>query len=136
MLENSSGMPGLEVLSSLLLDGLTERGLPLTHAARLLAGNPARLFRLSDRKGTLALGREADIAVYTEQSRIYDPAASGHNVVGWSPYEGRLIRHKPVATFQRGTMIFDGTHVLAEQGAGKFVKPSRALSLSTTGQAA
>ncbi len=39
MLENASGMPGLEVLSSLLLDGLTDRNLPLTHAAKLLSGN-------------------------------------------------------------------------------------------------
>jgi allantoinase len=124
MLENSSGMPGLEVLPSLLLDGLTERGLPLTHAPRLLASNPARLFRLSDQKGALALGLDADIAVFAERPRLYDPSASGHNVVGWSPYEGRRIRHAPIATFQRGTMVFDGTDVLAAPGAGRFVRPS------------
>jgi len=124
ILDNASGMPGLEVLTSLLLDGLTERGLPLTHAARLLSGNPARLFRMADRKGALAVGLEADIAVYGQRPRIYDPAASGHSVVGWSPYEGRLIRHAPLATFQRGAMIFDGTRVLAEPGAGRFVRPT------------
>lgn len=128
MLENASGMPGLEVLPSLLLDGLTARDLPLTHAARLLASNPARLFRIADQKGGFALGLDADFAVFAERPRYYDPAASGHNVVGWSPYEGKLIRHAPVATFQRGTMIFDGTDVLAQPGAGRFVKPNRASS--------
>ncbi|TPW31612.1 amidohydrolase family protein [Martelella alba] len=132
MLENASGMPGLEVMASLFLDGLTKRGLPLTIAARLMAGNPARLFRIADQKGGLKLGLDADIAVFAERPRIYDAAASGHNVVGWSPYEGMNIRHATVATFQRGKAIFDGTDVLAEPGAGRFVRPSRPLQ----GQAA
>ena len=136
MLENASGMPSLEVLTSLLVDGLVERNLPLTHAARLLAGNPARLFRISDRKGALSVGLDADITVVAERPRHYDPAASGHNFVHWSPYEGRLIRHCPVATFQRGRMIFDGTQVLAEPGAGRFVKASRPLDLAASGQPA
>ena len=131
MLDNASGMPGLEVMTSLLLDGLTDRGLPLTHAARLLSGNPARLFRISDRKGALAVGLEADISVYAEQPRIYEPAASGNTVVGWSPYEGRTIRHAPVATFQRGEMIYDGTLVLAQPGAGQFIRPSRTAVVRT-----
>ena len=125
MLENSSGMPGLEVMGSLLLDGLTERGLPLSHAARLLSGNPARLFRIADRKGQLAVGCDADIAAYAERPRLYDPAASGHNVVGWSPYEGRHIRHCTIATYLRGEMVFDGSAVLAEPGTGAWVRPSR-----------
>lgn len=125
MLENSSGMPGLEVLPSLLLDGLTDRNLPLSHAPRLLASNPARLFKLADQKGSLAIGLDADIAVFAERPRIYNAADSGHNVVGWSPYEGRRIRHAPIATFQRGGMIFDGTNVLAEPGSGRFVRPNR-----------
>lgn len=136
MLDNASGMPGLEVMTSLLLDGLTERGLPLSHAARLLAGNPARLFRISDRKGALAVGLDADIAVYAERPRLYDPAESGHSVVHWSPYEGRLIRHRPLATFQRGRMIFDGSAVLAEPGVGRFVRPSRSQHLRAAGAAA
>ena len=130
MLENASGMPSLEVLPSLLLDGLTDRGLPLTHAAKLLASNPARLFRIADQKGGFGLGLDADFAVFAERPRYYDPAASGHNVVGWSPYEGRLIRHAPVATFLRGEMVFDGTNVLAQPGNGRFVKPNRPQAVS------
>lgn len=85
----------------------------------------ARLFRLTAEKGALAIGLDADIAVFAERPRIYDAAASGHNVVGWSPYEGRRIRHAAIATFLRGQMIYDGKDVLAEPGTGRFVKPSR-----------
>lgn len=136
MLENASGMPGLEVMSGLLIDGLVERGLPLSHAARLLSGNPARLFRIQDRKGALAVGLDADVAVVAERPGVYDPSASGHNVVDWSPYEGRVIRHRPIATFLRGRKIFDGTDVLAAPGTGRFVKASRRLAASVSGASA
>lgn len=135
MLDNASGMPSLEVLPSLLLDGLTDRGLPLTHAAKLLASNPARLFRIADQKGGFGIGLDADFAVFAERPRYYDAAASGHNVVGWSPYEGRLIRHASVATFLRGDLVFDGTTVLAQPGNGRFVKPNRVAAAKVSAAA-
>jgi allantoinase len=55
----------------------------------------------------------------------YDPAASGHNFVQWSPYEGIELSHRPVATFLRGKHVFDGKAV-AEPGTGHFVRPAAA----------
>jgi allantoinase len=126
MLRNASGVPGLEVLYALLLKGLLDRGLSPTWAARLLAANPARLFRIGHRKGALETGREADIAVMAHDPRAYDPAASGNNFVGWSPYEGIELPYRPAATFQRGHLIFDGSRVIAEPGLGRFVTPAPA----------
>jgi len=123
MLKNSSGVPGLEALYSLLLKGLTERNLDVTWAARLLAANPARLFRIGDRKGAIAPGHDADIVVMAHAPHRYDPAASGHNFVTWSPYAGIELPYRPVATFLRGKMIYDGKGVLAEPGSGAFVRP-------------
>src|SRR5882757_937096 len=113
MLKNASGIPGLEVLYALLLKALTERKLSVTLAARLLASNPARLFRLGHRKGALDVGRDADIVVMAHDPRRYDPAASGHNFVQWSPYAGVELPYRPVATFVRGRTVFDGTRVVA-----------------------
>jgi allantoinase len=128
MLKNASGVPGLEVLYALLLKGLTERGLSVTFAARLLAANPARLFRLGHRKGALAAGRDADIVVMAHEPRRYDPAVSGHNFVQWSPYAGIDLPFRPVATFVRGHAVFDGTHVTAQPGSGGFVHPAGAIA--------
>jgi allantoinase len=127
MLKNASGVPSLEVLYALLLKGLTERDLSVTFAARLLAANPARLFRLGHRKGALAVGRDADIVVMAHDPRRYDPAASGHNFVPWSPYAGIDLPFRPVATFVRGQAVFDGTHVAAQPGSGGFVHPTEAI---------
>ena len=124
MLENASGVPGLEVLYSLLVKGLVERGLDIAWAARLLAANPARLFRLSHRKGAIETGRDADLVVMAHDPHRYDPAASGHNFVHWSPYAGIELPYRPIATFLRGRLVYDGKVVLAEPGEGVFVRPA------------
>jgi allantoinase len=123
MLANASGVPGLEVMVPLFVKGALERGIPLTRAAELMALNPARHFRLEHMKGALEPGKDADITVLTPEPRIYDAAASGHNVVGWSPYNGITLPWRVAATYLRGRLAFDGTRVLAEPGTGRFVRP-------------
>ena len=122
MLDNASGVPGLEVLYPLLLGELEKRGLELNWAARLLAANPARLFRIDHLKGALVVDRDADITILKPERYEYEPAASGHNKVTWSPYQGLTLAHRPEATFLRGKMIFDGKEVAAP-GTGKFIRP-------------
>lgn len=122
MLANASGVPGLEVMVSLFVMGALKRGIPLTWAAKLMAENPARHFRLDHTKGALTPGRDADIAVLFPRPRRYDAAASGHNVVGWSPYNGIELPWTVGLTYLRGRQVFDGVTV-AEPGTGRFVRP-------------
>ncbi|MBM6592828.1 dihydroorotase [Microvirga pudoricolor] len=124
MLSNNSGVPGLEVMIPLFVKGALERGIPLTWAARLMAENPARHFRIDHVKGALTPGRDADIAVMTPEPFTYEAAASGHNVVGWSPYDGMRLPWRIAATYNRGRLAFDGKAVLAEPGQGRFVRPA------------
>ncbi|ANH04701.1 dihydroorotase family protein [Shinella sp. HZN7] len=123
MLANASGVPGLEVMVPLFVKGALERGIPLTRAAELMALNPARHFRLDHVKGALEAGKDADITVLTPEPYSYDAAASGHNVVGWSPYNGIRLPWRVSATWLRGRLAFDGKRVLAEPGSGAFVRP-------------
>lgn len=123
MLRNASGVPGLEVMVPLFVKGALERHIPLTWAARLMAENPARHFRIQHRKGALRIGRDADITVLVPRPRVYDAAASGHNVVGWSPYNGIELPWTVAATWLRGRQVFDGVDVLAEPGNGQFIRP-------------
>jgi allantoinase len=123
MFANSSGVPGLEVMVPLFVKGTLERNIPLTWAAKLMADNPAKHFRLDQTKGALAVGKDADITVLVKRAKIYDAAASGHNVVGWSPYNGIELPWTVDATWLRGKLAFDGVRVLAEPGTGRFVRP-------------
>ena len=69
----------------LLLKGLDERKLPFTHAARLLAHNPAACFGSTHAKGALAVGRDADIVLMRRDPYRYSAAASGNNFVVLEP---------------------------------------------------
>lgn len=121
MLANASGVPGLEAIVPLFVKGALERGIPLTWAARLMAANPAKHFQLKD-KGALEAGKDADITVLVNRPQTYDAARSGHNVVGWSPYNGIELPWTVAGTWLRGKQVFDGTAV-AEPGTGKWVRP-------------
>ncbi|RUM27431.1 allantoinase [Rhizobium vallis] len=123
MLANASGVPGLEVMMPLFVKGAIERGIPLTWAAKLMAENPAKHFRLDHIKGALTPGKDADITVLEPRERVYDAAASGNNVVGWSPYNGIRLPWTVSATYLRGEKIAEGGKVLAEPGTGRFVRP-------------
>ncbi|PDT35326.1 allantoinase [Rhizobium sp. M10] len=123
MLANASGVPGLEVMVPLFVKGAIERGIPLTWAARLMAENPAKHFRLDLIKGALTPGKDADITVLEPRDSIYDASASGNNVVGWSPYNGIALPWTVAATYLRGEKIAEGGKVLAKPGTGRFVRP-------------
>ena len=123
MLANASGVPGLEVMVPLFIKGAAERGIPLTWAAKLMAENPAKHFRLDHVKGALTPGKDADIVVLEPRETVYDTAASGNNVVGWSPYNGIRLPWTVAATYLRGEKITHGATVLAEPGTGRFVRP-------------
>jgi allantoinase len=127
MLKNASGVPGLEVLYSLLMKGLSERDLPLTHAARLLAHNPAALFRIGHVKGALAVGRDADIVLMRRDPYRYLAGDSGNNFVSWSPYDGIELPFRVAATFVRGMCVAADGRVTAEPGCGRFVRPPSAV---------
>ncbi|MGV8854299.1 MAG: dihydroorotase [Devosia sp.] len=122
MLANASGVPGLEVMLPLFVKGALERDIPLTWAARLMAENPAKHFRIDHAKGALSAGKDADIAVLFPRAKRYDAAESGHNVVGWSPYNGIELPWTVGLTYLRGQEVFDGSAVGAP-GFGQFVRP-------------
>jgi allantoinase len=112
----SSGAPGVELIAALVHDALGAEEL-----TRLVAELPARRFGLWPRKGALAPGFDADVMVLDESiSWTIDPATLV-TPAGWSPYTGRGLRGRVVATFSRGEQIWDGERVLAEPGRGRFV---------------
>lgn len=128
MLANSSGVPGLEVMIPLFVKGALERGISLTWAAKLMAENPARHFRIDQQKGALKVGRDADITVLLPEETIYSASQSGHTVVDWSPYDGIRLPWTVGATYVRGKLAFDGKVVTAKPGTGQFVRPPADLS--------
>jgi allantoinase len=93
-----------------------------TLVARMTAENPARHFGLYPRKGALAVGADADIAVFCPQERVFE-AEKMTSAVKWSPYAGMKMAGFVRATYVRGRKVFENGQVLADAGYGQFVKP-------------
>ena len=88
---------------------------------RLVSEAPARRFGLWPRKGNLMPGADADLMVLDpELEWVIDPSALV-TAAGWSPYAGRRLRGRVVASFSRGVQVWDGRQVLGRPGQGRFV---------------
>ena len=87
----------------------------------LTAANPARIFGLYPKKGTIAVGSDADIALWDPQKELDYGLALAHQRTDYNLYEGWKLRGYPVRVFLRGKMIVDGETWLGKAGGGRFI---------------
>lgn len=118
-----AGVPGVETLLpafyTIAAARAPDRAAELT--ARMLCEAPARFFGIDDRKGRLAEGLDADIAVL-EPGRFTWDETTAHDGLAWSPYHGREFAGRVRATYLRGRPMWDGATVTDAPGAGRLVK--------------
>jgi allantoinase len=112
----ASGAPGVELIAALVHDALGPAEL-----VRLVSELPARRFGLWPRKGSIAPGADADLMILDESVTWTIDPAQLITPAGWSPYTGRTVHGRVIATFSRGEQIWDGDRVLAGPGRGRFV---------------
>jgi allantoinase len=117
-----AGLVGLQSFAPLMFTLLDERGLPPTLMATYCAERSARMHGLYPKKGAIRVGADCDLTVLERGDFIFDEAAiQDRPELRWSPYNGRRMRARVAATVLRGRLIWDGAHVLAEPGFGRFV---------------
>jgi allantoinase len=120
--DNASGAPGLETSLPLMHDALViKRGQDPSRVARLLCGNPARRFCLAPRKGSIALGADADFAILDPRQSFTVEAKKSYSSAKWSPYDGWTTQGRVTRTILRGRTIFNGEKVEASGGYGQFL---------------
>jgi dihydropyrimidinase len=118
-----NGAPGVETRLPLIFDGgVRQRGLSLNRFVELTATAPARLFGLFPRKGTLAVGSDADIVVFDPNETWTIRAAEGHSRVDYTMFEGRSVTGRVKKVFLRGQLIVDGPEWLGKEGMGQFLR--------------
>src|SRR6187455_1841993 len=121
-----NGGPGLENRLQMIHQfGVREGRITLNRMVELLATNPAKLFGLYPRKGTIAPGSDADIVVFDPQKRFTITAASQHSRTDYNLYEGTEVTGTPETVLLRGAVLVDGGELVAEPGIGQFVKRAR-----------
>jgi dihydropyrimidinase len=91
--------------------------------------NPAKIFGLYPRKGTLAVGSDADIVVW-DPAVDHTISASGHHMhTDYNAYEGMRVEGKPVQVYLRGRKIVDGDTWLGENGYGQFLRRTPGITV-------
>ena len=87
--------------------------------------NPARLFGLYPRKGTLLPGSDADIAIWNPERRLTYGVAYSQQRTDYNLYEGWDLVGYPEKVFLRGRMIVDGPHWYGTPGSGRYLSRNR-----------
>ncbi len=131
-----NGMPGLEARLPLLFDAMVSKGrLGLAKFVELTAEAPARIYNLPG-KGAIAIGADADIAIWDAQRRVTLTAARMHDLTGYTPYEGREVVGWPQTVLSRGRVIVEDGTLKAKPGEGRFLARQAGDAAAGTGRIA
>src|SRR5918994_3975969 len=118
----ANGIPGIELRLPLLFSEGVQRGrIGLERFVEVGCTNPAKIYGLHPRKGTIAIGSDADIAIWDPERTVEITDETTHDRVGYCPYAGMTVRGWPVTVIARGEVIVDDGELLAERGRGRFL---------------
>jgi dihydroorotase len=120
----TSGFTGVETVMPLMLsEGVNKRGMSLNHFVKICSENPARVWDVWPRKGSLNVGTDADLTVVdldlewtVDENKLH----SKNNVTPWHGWSGK---GKPVMTFVRGNLMMKDGEFVAEKPVGQMVRP-------------
>jgi dihydropyrimidinase len=117
------GVPGIELRQALLFsEGVGKGRIGLHEFVALCSTNAAKLYGLYPRKGTIAVGADADIAIWDANREVTLSTAMLHDAMDYTPYEGMKVRGWPVTTLSRGEIVCHEGEMLATPGRGKFLR--------------
>jgi len=120
--EIANGVPGIELRLPLLFsEGVGQGRLDLNAFVALTATNHAKVYGLYPKKGTIAVGSDADIAVWDPERETEITAGMLHDNVGYTPYEGRRLRGWPMTVLSRGRFVVKDGKLLVRRGSGQFL---------------
>jgi dihydropyrimidinase len=121
-----NGGPGLEDRLKMIHHfGVNEGRITLNRMVELLATNPAKLFGLYPRKGTVAVGSDADLVIFDPQKQVTISASTHHSKADYSLYEGTVVTGAPDVVLLRGNVLVENDELVAAPGIGQFVKRAR-----------
>jgi dihydropyrimidinase len=117
-----NGGPGLENRLQMIHQfGVRAGRITLNRMVELLSTNPAKLFGLYPRKGTIAVGSDADIVVFDPEKKVTISAENHHSKVDYNLYEGTEVTGSPEVVLLRGNVLVENDELVASPGIGQYV---------------
>jgi dihydropyrimidinase len=118
-----NGAPGVESRLSLVYDGGVRGGrISLNRFVDLVATAPARMMGLYPRKGTIAVGSDADLVIFDQDQRLTISARTHHSRIDYSLYEGMEVTGVPTTVLVRGEPVLLDRQFVGKAGSGRFLK--------------
>lgn len=116
-----NGIPGIETRMPLLWsEGVLSGRMTANRFVELTATGPAKAYGLHPRKGTIAVGSDADIVIWDERDFVLKNEQL-HHEVDYTPYEGMRLKAWPGVTLSRGEVVWDGSSFHSHQGRGELL---------------
>jgi dihydropyrimidinase len=117
-----NGGPGLENRLPMIHEfGVRSGRISLNRMVELLSTNPAKLFGLYPRKGTIAVGSDADIVVFDPERKHTISASTHHSKSDYNLFEGTEVTGTPEVVLLRGQVLVENEELVASPGVGQFV---------------
>ena len=124
-----NGHPAIENRMELLFsEGVNKGRITLNKYVEVACTNPAKIFGMFPRKGTIAVGSDADIVIFDPNEKHTITAKTHHMNVDYSGYEGWGVTGKVKTVFLRGHLAIDKEVCRIEKGYGKFIKRNKVSS--------
>ncbi|MFT4039025.1 MAG: allantoinase AllB [Thermomicrobiales bacterium] len=121
------GLSGVQtMLPAFYSEAVGQRGLSRERFVQMTATNPARVFGLGPRKGTLTIGADADITLFDPNATWSVTVEDALHKQKWTPFAGKTVNGRVLRTIRRGETIFDDSlegeaRLLAAPGSGAFL---------------
>ncbi|HUJ57919.1 MAG TPA: dihydropyrimidinase [Kofleriaceae bacterium] len=119
-----NGMPGVETRLYLLWEGVTRGKISMNRFVEITSTAPAKIFGMYGKKGTLAVGADADVVVWDPAREKILGKDTLHMRVDYSPFEGRKVVGAPSHVLSRGELVVENDVWVASrvQGRGQFIR--------------
>jgi dihydropyrimidinase len=121
-----NGIPGVETrLPILFSEGVVKGRLSLNQFVALTATNHAKMYGLHPKKGTIAVGADADIAIWDPERKVTITQAILHHGSDYTPYEGLEVTGWPVTTIVRGKTVVSDGRLAGDRPTGEYMTRDR-----------
>lgn len=125
-----NGGPGVEHRMSLIFNGgVAEGRITLNRFVEITSTAAAKIFGLFPRKGTIAVGSDADIVIFDPNEEMTISAATHHMNVDYSAYEGMRVKGVTKTVLSRGEVVIEEGNYVGRVGHGQFLKRGQAFSV-------
>jgi dihydropyrimidinase len=118
-----NGAPGVENRMALIFNGgVVENRISLNRFVELTSTAAAKMFGMFPKKGTIAVGSDADIVIFDPEGETQFGVEHEHMNVDYSTYEGWRVKGKVETVLSRGRVIIDNGEHKGKAGDGQFIK--------------